>query len=327
MAQFDLPLDELRAYRPPRIEPADLDRFWADTLAASRERSELPSFVPFDGRLRTLEVADVTFGGYLGQPIRGWLLWPRGAAGPLPTVVEFVGYGGGRGQALDWLLWASAGYAHFVMDTRGQGGGWRGGDTSDIEPSGTGPQHPGVMTRGILDPTTYYYRRLMTDAILAVDAARAHPMVDADRVIVAGASQGGGLALAAAAFAHPAAALVDVPFLCHYRRALEVTDASPYDEIRQFLRVHRADEARVFATLDYFDGRHLAARATAPALFSVGLEDEVTPPSTVFATFNEYRGPAEIRVWPYSGHEAAEAEHRLERLDFLARVGLVSPLA
>jgi len=28
MAQFDLPLDELRAYRPERVEPPDLDEFW-----------------------------------------------------------------------------------------------------------------------------------------------------------------------------------------------------------------------------------------------------------------------------------------------------------
>jgi cephalosporin-C deacetylase len=55
-----------------------------------------------------------------------------------------------------------------VVDTRGQGGTWRRGDTSDIEPSGTGPQYPGVMTRGILDPATYYYRRLIADGVLAL---------------------------------------------------------------------------------------------------------------------------------------------------------------
>ena len=56
-----------------------------------------------------------------------------GRTGPLPTMVEYIGYGGGRGQPYEWLLWASAGYAHLVMDTRGQGGTWQGGDTSDID--------------------------------------------------------------------------------------------------------------------------------------------------------------------------------------------------
>ena len=61
-----------------------------------------------------------------------------------------------------------------------------------------------------------------------------------------------------------------------------------------------------------------AARATVPSLFSVGLEDVITPPSTVFAAYNEYAGPKEIRVWPFSGHEAPEADHVLERLEFAA---------
>ena len=322
MAQFDLSLEELRSYRPPRTEPADFDAFWSGTLEASRQAWAPPRFEPVDSPLRTIDALDVTFSGYMGQPIKGWLLAPRSIPGPLPTVVEYQGYGGGRGQVPEWLSWASMGYAHFVVDSRGQGGHGRAGDTSDIEPTGTGPQAPGVMTRGIMDPSTYYYRRLIADAALAVDAARTHPLVDQERIVVSGASQGGGLALAAAALARPAAAIVDVPFLCHFRRALEVTDELPYDEIRRFLRVHRGAEETVFATLEYIDGRNFAARASAPALFSVGLEDKVTPPSTIFAAYNDYAGPKDIRVWPLSGHEAAGVDQHLERLRFLRSLGI-----
>ena len=212
------------------------------------------------------------------------------------------------------------------MDTRGQGSDWLPGDTSDVAPTGTGAQYPGVMTRGILDPATYYYRRLVTDAVLAVAAARQHPVVDGDRIVVAGSSQGGGLALAAAALDDGVrAALVDVPFLCHFRRALEVTDEPPYDELRHYLRTHRTVEAEVFRTLGYVDGRSFAARASVPALFSVGLEDRITPPSTVFAAYNAYGGPKDIRVWPFSGHEAPELQQRIEQLDWLAGIGLAPP--
>jgi cephalosporin-C deacetylase len=327
MAQYDLSLDELRGYRPAIEEPADFDAFWAETLQASRERATEPIFDEIDPRVRTVRAADVTFGGFDGQPIKAWVIWPRHApAGRLPTIVEYIGYGGGRGHPTDWLFWASAGYAHFVMDTRGQGSAWLAGDTSDVAATGTGAQYPGVMTRGILDPATYYYRRLITDAVLAVAAARQHPVVDGDRIVVAGVSQGGGLALSAAALADGVrAALVDVPFLCHFRRALEVTDEPPYDELRHYLRTHRAAEAQVFRTLAYVDGRSFARRATIPALFSVGLEDRVTPPSTVFAAYNGYGGTKEIRVWPFSGHEAPELQQHLEQLDWLAGNGLAPP--
>ena len=84
-----------------------------------------------------------------------------------------------------------------------------------------------VNADGILDPSTHYYRRLMSDAARAVEAARALPDVDAERIVVAGGSQGGGLSLAAAGLSEGlAGSLPDVPFLCHYRRATEITGAT-----------------------------------------------------------------------------------------------------
>lgn len=65
----------------------------------------------------------------------------------MPTVVEFLGHGGGRALAHMHLLWASAGFAHFVIDTRGHGSQWGGGETPD--PVGSAPAGPGFMTRGI----------------------------------------------------------------------------------------------------------------------------------------------------------------------------------
>jgi cephalosporin-C deacetylase len=323
MSQFDLSLEELLAYRPERIEPADFDQFWRDSIDEAREQRRPTILQSIESDLRTIEPVDVTFSGFGGQPIRAWLLLPRHRSEPLPTVVEFLGYGGGRGSPFDWLIWASAGFAHFVMDTRGQGSAWLQGDTPDVEPGGSNPQYPGFLTRGVLDPRTYYYRRLFVDAVLALDAVAEHPAVDSERIVVTGQSQGGGIALAAAALDPSVrAALIDVPFLCHFRRALEVTDEHPYLELKRFLAIHRLEEDRVFRTLAYVDGRHFAARASAPALFSVGLEDQITPPSTVFAAYNAYAGPKEIKVWPYNGHDAGEHQHQIERFRFLDGLGL-----
>jgi cephalosporin-C deacetylase len=318
---FDFPLDQLETYRPPRREPGDFDAFWAATLAEARAHPPAATFAPLDAGLRLVAVEDVTFAGYGGQPIRGWFLRPRGASGPLPCVVEFIGYGGGRGHPHDWLLFAAAGYAHFVMDTRGQGSVWRRGDTADAEPDGGNPQLPGFMTRGVLSPRTYYYRRVFTDAVRAIEAARRHPAVDGARLAVNGGSQGGGIALAAAGLVGDlSAALVDVPFLCHFRRATTITDTDPYGEIARFCKTHRDRVEEVFNTLDYFDGVNFAVRAQAPALFSVGLMDDVCPPSTVFAAYNHYAGPKGMRVWPFNRHEGGESFQTAEKLNFLASI-------
>jgi cephalosporin-C deacetylase len=175
------------------------------------------------------------------------------------------------------------------------------------------------MTRGILDPATYYYRRVFADAVRAVEEARSHPAVDAGRVAVTGGSQGGGISLAVASLVPDvAAAMPDVPFLADFGRAITITDRDPYTEIARYLKAHRDHTERVLRTLAYFDVAILGRRATAPALFSVGLMDEICPPSTVYGAYNEYAGPKEIRVWPFSGHEAPEHEHTAERLAFAA---------
>ena len=319
MTFFDLSLDELQRYVPQRHEPEDFDAFWQETLAATRQYPLDARFVPIDYHLRTVECFDVTFNGYAGQPIKGWLLLPAQRDGPLPCIVEYIGYGGGRGFPIDWLTWSSAGFAHLIMDTRGQGSAWSNGDTPDSEPDGSNPQTPGFMTRGILKPQTYYYRRVFTDAIRAIEAAREHSAIDHQRIAVSGGSQGGGIALAVSGI-DPSIQITmpDVPFLCHYQRATQLTDSNPYHEIVSYCHTHRDKIETVFATLAYFDGLNFATRAKAHALFSVALMDEVCPPSTVFAAYNHYAGPKEIKVWPYNHHEGGESYQTLEKLKFVA---------
>ncbi len=318
MALFDLPFEELQDYLPQRREPADFDTFWQETLAAVRQHPLDARFVPVDYHLRNVECFDVTFNGYGGQPVKGWLLLPVHRNTPLPCVVEYIGYGGGRGFPFDWLIWSSAGFAHLIMDTRGQGSTWRRGDTPDSEPEHSNPQVPGFMTRGILRPHTYYYRRVFSDAVRAIEAAKTHDAIDPQRIAVSGGSQGGGIALAVSGLdVSIQVAMPDVPFLCHYRRATQITDAFPYQEIVNYCKVHRDNIETVFDTLAYFDGVNFATRAHARALFSVALMDEICPPSTVYAAYNYYAGPKEIRVWPYNHHEGGESYQTLEKLKFL----------
>ncbi len=318
---FDMPLERLQTYLPPREEPADFDAFWAETLASARRDPLEARFEPVQTDLKLVEVFDVTFRGYGGQDVKGWFLLPREREEPIPCLVEYIGYGGGRGYPFEWLLWSNAGYAHLVMDTRGQGSTWRHGDTPDVGDGSEEPHYPGFMTRGICNPRTYYYRRLFVDAVRAIEAARSHPAVDPQRVGALGGSQGGGITLAVAGLVPDlAVAMPDVPFLCHFRRAATIVDTHPYGEIANYLKVHRDKVEVVFRTLAYFDGMNFAARAHAPALFSVGLMDDTCPPSTVFAAYNHYAGPKEIRVWPYNRHEGGQAFQDQERLGFLRRL-------
>jgi cephalosporin-C deacetylase len=314
----DLPESELAVYAGSTTEPGDFDAFWADQLTRSRAVARAPRLTEVDSGLSAIRVFDVVFSGWNGQPVRAWLRLPAGASGPLPAVVEYVGYGGGRGAPHANLLWAAAGYAHLHMDTRGQGSGWSRGDTPDDAPAG--PQVPGVMTRGVREPATYYYTRLFTDAVLAVDAAAALDEVDETRIGVTGISQGGGTALAVGALVPRVRGVVArVPFLCDFPRSTTITDAHPFAEIRAYLAVHRDEEAAVFRTLGYIDGVHFARRGTAPALFTAALMDPIVPPSGVFAAYNGYPAEKELAVWRFNGHEGGGPDDDTAALAFFAR--------
>jgi cephalosporin-C deacetylase len=325
MGHFDLPLEQLRDYAPELCEPADLEAFWAQTLDEAAGHDLDPVFAPYDSPLRTVEVLDVSFAGFGGQRVAAWLLLPRHRAAPLPCVVEYVGYGGGRGLPHEQLDWSAMGYAHLVMDTRGQGSSWRTGATPDLDPEGALPHVPGFLTLGLPDPHRLYYRRLFTDAVRAIDAAAAHPDVDAGALVTAGASQGGGLSVAASVLrgwvrSDPVAAvLADVPFLAHFRRAAEIAGESPYEELVRWLHTHRDQTDAAFAALQYVDVAVLAPHGRSPSLWSVGIRDAVCPPSTVFAARNRYGGPADVSVWEWNEHEGGQGHQRLEQARWLAR--------
>ena len=143
--------------------------------------------------------------------------YPPGPPDPLPVVVEFIGYGGGREPAPRAPALGLGRLAHFVMDTRGQGSGWGAG--RHRRPGGLGARRlPGFMTRGIEDPGHVllppgdHGRRTRGGGGPLASAGRRLPHRGRSA-----ASQGGGLALAVAGLVPDLAAVApDVPFLCDF---------------------------------------------------------------------------------------------------------------
>jgi cephalosporin-C deacetylase len=321
MPWYDLPAEQLADYRTSTAEPAELDLWWQRQLDQARAAAAEPALTRYEAdAYAPLEVYDAEFSGAGGDRIRAWYLRPAG--GPeAGVVVKFIGYGGGRDRPAEHVLLPALGYGLLVMDTRGQGGRWSTGATGDHAGDDTGGWHAGpenasVMTRGIARPEDYYYTRLFTDAVRAVETAR--ELTGAARVAVTGMSQGGGLALAAAALVPQQVAVchADVPFLCDIQRAITLAPHAPYTEIPEFL-AHQVDLIpAALDTLRYVDCALLARRITARCLLSVGLMDVICPPSTVFAAYNEITAGKDISVNPFTGHEVpgAHLERQLRHL-------------
>ncbi|UNS98585.1 acetylxylan esterase [Streptomyces tubbatahanensis] len=302
---------------PALREPEDFDAFWTRTLEEADSHAQPPRFTPADCGPALLDTYDVTFTGYGGAPVRGWLRMPAGAeeraartGRGLACVVEFLGYGRGRGLEHENTLWACDGYAHLLMDTRGQGWSAAVGDTPDPVPAPHGAV-PGFLTRGLESPEDHYYRRLFTDAVRCVATARAHPAVDPARIAVTGVSQGGGIALAVSGLVPGLAAVMpDVPFLSDIPRGVAEAEQPPYTEIAAYLSLYPDRTETAFATLAYLDAAVHASRASAPSLFSVALRDGICPPAACRTAFDRYAGPKELREYPFNGHEGGGPHHQ-----------------
>jgi cephalosporin-C deacetylase len=90
----------------------------------------------------------------------------------------------------------------------------------------------------------------------------------------------------------------------------------PYAEVAEFLAQHVDLEHVAMDTLSYVDCALLARRITADCLVSVGLMDDVCPPSTVFAAYNAINATKEIAVFQFGVHSVppAHVETQLRHL-------------
>jgi cephalosporin-C deacetylase len=300
MPSIDLPLDALREYAPSTYAPADLDRYWSATLETAIAQPLGVTADRHDLLLHGVDIYKVGFDGYDGGHISGWYVRPKGE-GTFPGVVVYHGYSGRAPRPLDLYTLAAQGVAVVSFDCRGQNG-----ESTDAARHESGSV-AGWMTQGIRSPHEYYYRYVYADAVRALEVLASFEEVEQDRIAVTGVSQGGGLALAAAALSErPVFGWADVPFLCDFRRAIEVVDKLPYTEISDFLRAHPSLEHDVWHTLSYVDLLNLANRISCPVVVSVALWDDVCPPSTIFGVFRQIgSAEKELRVMPYHRHETS----------------------
>ena len=114
----------------------------------------------------------------------------------------------------------------------------------------------------------------------------------------------------------------DVPWLSHFRRAVDVA-VGPYEEITDFLKKHPDQIEKAFDTLSYFDIMNLVEMVKVThAYYSVGLWDDICPPSTVYASYNRLPESVDksIEVYPYNKHEGGHNLHQSRKLFWLREI-------
>jgi cephalosporin-C deacetylase len=297
---YDLPLDQLKNYKPSLTRQTDFDYFWANSL---QELADIPVYytlTPLDFPVKGVKVFTINFTSINNANIQGYFSIPD-RPGPHPGLMLFHGYNWAMdGCIMDTVNWALQGYAAFIMLTRGQQG-----RSCDNVISSTGST-TGWMTKGLMNPQEYYYRAVYLDAVRALEVMSSIENVNPEKIGVHGGSQGGGLTLAAAALSDiPVVAVADYPYLSNFERAIDIAPNGPYNEFNEYFRRNTNPEIEIQAkkTLSYFDIMNLAPKIKCHTWISSGLVDDITPPSTVFSVYNHITCSKEISIHRYFGHE------------------------
>ncbi|WP_240041211.1 acetylxylan esterase [Paenibacillus ginsengarvi] len=306
-------LAALDAYKPEPYAPDDLDSFWRYTLDEFADKPLNGTRTLAEPLFPWMDVYDVRYEGFDDTPIAGWFLLPRMERGrQVPCIVTYHGYTGGRGYPERYAHWLLMGYAVFAVDVRGQKG-----HTGNRLASPHG-MAKGWVSQGILDKTGSYYRAVAIDSVKAVEWAAMQPEVDPGRIVVEGASQGGGIALLTAALSgKPKLAVAGVPNLCHMDFGI-LNSTGSLTELADFVNEFPDKLDAVLHTLGYFDLLNLAPRIRIPVLVTVGLKDTVCMPETIYAAYNRMTCDKEIYPFPFMGHEHAGSRVRLT-IDFVRR--------
>lgn len=299
-------------YEPQNIvsladHSADLKEFWCIAkaeLAQVAPDYQLKQISDSSNRKRRLyevtmkSLGGVEISGYYSVPIR---------KGKFPAIISYMGYG-----SKPWMPDGNNDYAEFVLSVRGQG----------LQQSNN--SYGDWITFRLDSKENYYYRGAFMDLVRAIDFVSSRAEVNAKTIFAEGGSQGGAFALAAAALDDRLCGIApSIPFLSDFPDYFKIAlwPATPILKKQKELGL---SDAKLYETLSYFDIKNIASWIKCPVIMGVGLQDEICPPHTNFASYNRISSLKECHIYPLNGHNTPVEWHQKKIHFFNKLSGLYS---
>lgn len=157
----------------------------------------------------------------------------------------------------------------------------------------------GYMRANLDDKDNYYYKRVYLGMVKAVDMIFSLPQFDGQNIGVMGGSQGGALAITTAGLDKR------IKYLVSYYPAL--ADLTGYLEGRAGGWPHMfkdpfTNKKEKIETSKYYDVVNFAKQVTVPGYYSTGFNDNVCPPTSIYAAYNSINAPKEMSLYLDAAH-------------------------
>jgi cephalosporin-C deacetylase len=314
------------AYDPYKIEataklPADFQEFW------NAQKAELAK-IPIDAKIKPvtqgdpdIELYEVSFANIDGLRSYGYLAKPKGATS-LPIMISQPGMGvhpNGLKESR-WVIGnAKLGFLALDMSAHDMP------IERTPEDEAKWKKNMGYPYIGSDDRMTYYYRHVFTGMVRGVDYMTSRPDWNKKAIISTGASQGGGLAIIAAALDPRVTAVVSIaPALGEHTGPLYGRpDAAPTKLIMG--RDKKTPDPKIIEATAYYDTVNFARFVKVPVLMSSGLIDTAVPPMTALSIYNTLECPKQIDLAPLVGHNQGPRFKEMRTPFLVKQAGIPDP--
>ncbi len=271
--------------------PEDLEPFWHEAAAEAFGvplrfgRSTTDRVSPTGHR-----VDEITFQGLAGE-VRGWIAYEPGA-GRAPSFVWLPPYG--RESKLPDAYGTRRGFTSLSFNFHGESAFHQ--EKYETE--------RGYFAEGAGDSSTWIFRRMLGDAIVATRVLQTQLECDEDRIGAMGMSQGGGMSVWLGAWCPIVRAVcADMPFLGRLAESLEgQVYRYPTKELIEAMDTMPVGRERILSTIPYYDTVFQAAHCRVPTQVSLGLKDPASKPANVRAIFEALPGTKRLVEYDW-GHD------------------------
>jgi cephalosporin-C deacetylase len=287
--------------RSPLRKPEDFDAFWQHNLKQVSSFDMSPEIRLIEGKPDAkTHLYEVSLKSMDALWIKGWLEVPK-KKGTYPTLFRVPGYT----ENLEPLHMFDD-MIVFSLNVR---------DHGNSDNSGTREYE--MWVRGLESQHDYFYKNIYLDCFMGLNYLASREDVDLDRIAVWGGSQGGGLSLVTAAFdKRVSLCIADIPFLTDWERYFEI---SHWYELDKWMSQHPdVTWSEILDVFSYFDTKNMAHMIECPVWMGIGLQDDVCPPATSFATYNLIHSPKRFNIYPHQFH-SQPLRHYDNRIDEVRR--------
>ena len=275
--------------KPSLASPEDFDEFWAEKKAALAQVPLNAMVEPAPCKMATVKAFNITV-DCIGKPVQGCLAFPADAKPKsLPALVIFQA--AGVAPVNSDLFPEYAGLGVLVIWTNAHG--MPNDQPAEYYQKLKKTDLQDYPHQGREDREACYFLGMYLRVQRTLDFLVSQPEWNERDLMVAGFSQGGGQAIVAAGLDPRVTGLMaHEPAMCdHTGFAVGRTSGWP-----RLVAVGKDGPRQdMFKTARYFDAMNFAARCKAEAVFTAGFLDSTCPPTSVYAAYNNLRGPKQIQ--------------------------------